>query len=383
VNPARSVPLRALLMLALFLATLHSHADAGLQAFLEQTLTTAREKHGLPAVAALIQIDGAVAADAAQGIRAVGHAESVTRADRWHIGSDTKAFTATMIARLVEQGVLKFEDTLADSFPAFANDMDPAYRNITVTQLLSHTAGLPPLTDDKDLPPFLAVIASADSLMAQRSAIARKYLTTPAASAAGEFEYSNLGFIIAGAIAEARTGKTWEDLVREQVFAPLGIANAGFGAPGTSGKFDQPHGHRELQGKLMPIDPADTEGDNPPALGPAGTINIALEDWMRFAQDQLEGVHGRGKLLKADSYRKLHTPVAGNYALGWGAKLQDDGVPMVITHSGSNGYWLADIRIMPKKNIIILLAMNAGNDPANEAMLEIGKALRDRLKPFE
>jgi CubicO group peptidase (beta-lactamase class C family) len=331
----------------------------------------------------LIQVDGAIAAETAQGLRAAGRAGAVTMEDRWHIGSDTKAFTATLIARFVEQGVMKFEDTLAGSFPEFAKEMDPAYRNVTVAQLLSHTAGLPPLTDDKDLPPFLAVIQSADGVKAQRASIARKYLTMPAVSPVGEFAYSNLGFIIAGAIAEAHAGKTWEDLIREQIFTPLGITNAGFGAPGTPGKFDQPQGHRELDGKLSPIDPADTASDNPPALGPAGTISIALKDWMRFAQDQLDGVHGRGKLLRAESYRRLHTPVTGNYALGWGAKLQDDGVPMVITHSGSNGYWLADIRIMPKKNIIILLAMNAGNDPANQAMLDIGKALKDRLKPFE
>ena len=102
---------------------------------------------------------------------------------------------------------MRFDDTLAASFPAFAADMDPAYRNVTVTQLLSHTAGLPPLTDDKDLPPFMAVIATAHGVKAQRAAIARKYLAMPPASKAGEFEYSNLGFIIAGAIAEAHTGK--------------------------------------------------------------------------------------------------------------------------------------------------------------------------------
>ena len=96
-----------------------------------------------------------------------------------------------MIARLVEQGVMKFDDTLTASFPDFAKEMDPAYRGISIAQLLSHTAGLPPLTDDKDLPPFLAVIKSAQGVKAQRTAIARKYLTMPPASKAGEFVYSN------------------------------------------------------------------------------------------------------------------------------------------------------------------------------------------------
>jgi CubicO group peptidase (beta-lactamase class C family) len=104
---------------------------------------------------------------------------------------------------------------------------------------------------------------------------------------------------------------------------------------------------------------------------------------MRFAQDQLDGVHGHGKLLKAETYRKLHTPVTGNYALGWGAKLEPDGVPLLLTHTGSNGFWVADVRIMPKHDMILLLVMNAGTDAANAAVKEIGQPLKDRLKPFE
>ncbi len=377
------ITLRAALVAIAFVVPPSARAEDGLQPFLEETLVAVREKDHLPAVAALVQIDGKVAAEAAIGMRALGHPEKVTTDDRWHIGSDTKAFTATLIARLVEQGVMRFDDTLAVSFPAFAEAMDPAYRNITVTQLLSHTAGLPPLTDDKEIPSFMAVIKSANGVKAQREAIARKYLTMAPASKSGEFVYSNLGFIIAGAIAEARTGKTWEELIREQIFEPLGIKDAGFGPPGASGKFDQPWGHKEEAGKLVPLDPANPEADNPPALGPAGTINIALKDWLLFAQDQLNGVHGRGKLLKPETYRKLHTPVTGNYALGWGAKLGPDGVPLILTHTGSNGFWVADIRIMPKHDTIFLVVTNAGNDAANEAMKDIGTPLKERLKPLD
>lgn len=373
---------KTLLAVALLAAAAFARADSGLQAFLDQTLTAARDKAQLPAIAALIQIDGTIAAEAAQGVRALGHAETVTVNDRWHLGSDTKAFTSTMIARLVERHVMSFDDTLATSFPALAKDMDPAYRNITVTQLLSHTAGLPTLTDDKELPEFSAVLATAEGVKAQRAAIVRHYLALPPASKAGEFAYSNVGFIIAGAIAEAHTGKAWEELIREEVFTPLGIEHAGFGAPGISGRFDQPHGHVDAAGTLKALDPNDSESDNPPALGPAGTINITLRDWMLFAQDQLAGVHGHGKLLTAESYRKLHTPVTGNYALGWGAKLEPDGTPLVITHQGSNGYWIADVRIMPKHDMIFLIATNSGNEAAEAAVKDVGVALKERLKPY-
>jgi D-alanyl-D-alanine carboxypeptidase len=377
------IVLRAVVFALLPIAPSFAWAEEGLQHFLEQTLAAAREKDHLPAVAALVQIDGKLTAEAALGLRALGHSETVTTNDRWHIGSDTKAFTATLIARLVEQGVMRFDDTLAASFPAFAEAMNPTYRNVTVTQLLSHTAGLPPLMDDKELPPFMAAIRSAKGVKAQREAIARKYLTMPPASKIGDFAYSNIGFIIVGAIAEARTGKTWEDLIREEVFAPLGVKSAGFGPPGTTGKLDQPWGHKEEAGKLVALDPASVDADNPPALGPAGTINIALKDWLLFAQDQLDGEHGRGKLLKPETYRKLHTPVTGNYALGWGVILGPDGLPLLLTHTGSNGFWVADIRIMPKHDMIFLVATNAGNDAANQAIKDIGTPLKDRLKPLE
>jgi CubicO group peptidase (beta-lactamase class C family) len=374
---------KALLALVLLGAVAFAHADADLQSFLEQTLAAARDKNHLPAVAALIQINGKIEAEAALGVRALGHPEPVTINDRWHLGSDTKAFTSTMIARLVEKHVMSFDDTLAASFPAVAKDMDPAYRNVTVTQLLSHTAGLPTLTEDKDLTPFLDVIKTAKGVKAQRAAVARHYLAMPPASKVGEFSYSNIGYIIAGAIAEAHTGKTWEALVREQVFAPLGIKNAGFGPPGTSGKLDQPLGHLDTAGTYTPLDPAKPESDNPAPLGPAGTINITLRDWLLFAKDHLDGTHGHGELLKAETYRKLHTPVTGNYAYGWGALLEPNGTPALLTHTGDNGFWVADIRIMPKHDMIFLVVTNAGNETAQGAVKEIGKALKDRLKPFE
>ena len=375
----KSVLRRSLILFALVLAAPAAHADAELQAFVEQTLAKARDQHKLPGIAAVVQIGGKLEAEVAMGLRANGHPERVTTNDRWHIGSDTKAMTATLIARLVEYGKLRFEDTLADAFPEMSSSMAPAYRAVTITQLLSHTAGLPPLTDDKELPPFYATINGITALPAQRAAVSRAYLAMPPASKVGEFAYSNLGFIIAGAIAEARTGKSWEDLVREQIFAPLGIVNAGFGAPGTPGKVEQPQGHNEGR----PLNPGSADADNPPAIGPAGTVHIALKDWLLFAQDQLEGVYGRGKLLKPESYRKLHTPVSGVYALGWGTKLSPDGTPTIITHSGSNGYWLADVKIMPKKRMIFLIAMNAGDEGANTAVQEINAALRERLKPFD
>lgn len=372
-----------LLVLVSFSRPVAAVADPGHQVFLDQLLADVRAKDQLPAAAVMIQIDGKTVASSAQGLRAIGHPDLVTLRDLWELGSDTKAITATMIARLVDKGLLRFEDRLQDLFPDLAATMDPAYRTVTLGQLLSHTGGLPPLTDDADLPEFKRIIATAKGVQAQRQAIAGAYLAKPLASPIGEFSYSNVGYIVAGAIAERRTGKSWESLVRQEVFKPLGIHQGGFGNPGHAKKIDAPWGHKESGGKLVALNPDDPEGQDPPALGPAGTIHMTLADWMRFAQDQLDGVHGRGRLVSRQTYRILHTPVSGNYALGWGAKLDAQGEPLLLTHSGSNGHWIADIRIMPKHNMIILFVSNVGNDAANRAIMDIGRPLRDRLKPFD
>lgn len=373
------MPAAFLLALLLVVAPTATAAGNSLDAFLRQTLEAARSKHSVPAIAALVDARGVVGV-AAVGVRAKGHAEPATIDDRWQIGSDTKAFTATLLVRLAERHVLSLDDTLPQLLPALAGTMDPAYRRVRLAQLLSHTAGLAPLTDESEMPAFMAVIRDAGDVRGQRAAAARHYLAMPPASKAGAFAYSNLGYIIAGAIAEARTGKSWEELVREEVFAPLGITHAGFGPPGSPSHVDQPRGHRSLLGWLTPLDPSDPRSDNPAALGPAGTINISLADWARFAREQMEGARGHGKLLSAAGYRRLQTPVTGNYALGWGAKLDASGTPVILAHTGSNGYWLADIRIQPADDLIELVAMNAGDSDAQKALQEIQAALRERFK---
>ena len=378
--------LRLLFTLVLGAVSLPAHAapEEGWQAFLERTVIATRTKNALPAVAALVQIDGRIVAETAQGVRANGYPEAATLDDRWHIGSDTKAMTATMIARLVDKGLLRFDETMGEAFPDEAARMDPALRQVTIVQLLSHTAGLLPVTDDKDLDEVLVIAGPSRDLAVQRARVARAWLSRPPASPVGAFAYSNLGYIIAGAIAEARTGKTWEELVATEVFAPLGMWRSGFGNPALPHAHDQPWGHKpDASGKLVALDPVTAGSDNPGLIGPAGMVSLPLHDWLLFAQDQLDGVHGHGKLLKPETYARLHTAVVAPYALGWGVKAGADGKPVLLTHSGSNGFWLADIRIMPRREAITLIAINAGNEEANKAIVDIGRPLRDRLRPFD
>jgi CubicO group peptidase (beta-lactamase class C family) len=114
---------------ALFLVgSAAAYADIALQSYLEGALAWLRDRDDNPAIAALVQIDGKIAAQAAIGSRALGHPESVTVDDRWHIRSDTKAFTAAMIGTLVDEKVLTFEDTLEKSLPLEPGEPPPSGR---------------------------------------------------------------------------------------------------------------------------------------------------------------------------------------------------------------------------------------------------------------
>jgi CubicO group peptidase (beta-lactamase class C family) len=377
---SKCVPSIAVAFIAALATSVPAHADEELQAFMNKALPWVRLRDHQPAVAALIQIDGRLAAEGADGLRALDRPEPVTIDDRWHIGSDTKAITATMIARLVERHVMSFDATLGDSFPAFAKSMQPGYRKVTVKQLLSHTAGLPQMNTNEDVAAYVGAVSSAGTPHAQRVAMARRALSLPPPFKAGEVRYSNLGYVIAGAIAEARTGKSWESLIREEIFAPLGINNAGFGAPGAAGAYDQPHGHREANNMPVPVDPGEPASDVPAVIGPAGTINIALKDWALFAQDQLDGPTGHGRLLKASTYRLLQTPITDGVAFGWGVVLGPDGSPVRLTHAGSNDLWFAEITLFPKSHTLILITTNSGSDAADKMVHDLLFGLSNQLK---
>jgi D-alanyl-D-alanine carboxypeptidase len=333
-------------------------------------------RYQLPAVAVYVQSHGRPIAKVALGVRKLGDPTAITTADLWHIGSCTKAMTATTIARLVDRGLLSFDAKMTDLFPGFVARMNSALRNATLAQMLSHTAGL----GDIETPDQLkAMIGEAHDLPSQRRALARYVLArSPEAAPGTRFKYSNLGFVIAAAAAEARTHRSWETLIRQEVFIPLHMSTAGFGSPGVQGRIEQPYGHIAVGAKLTPIEPDDSEDVLPPALSPAGGVHVSLADWIRFAQDQTNGALGHGELLKSASYRRIQTPVAPSkiYGMGWGVKLAADGSVLLLTHNGSTDPWFAEIRAFPPSDLIILVATNRGDENGGGAgVKEIGKKL--------
>jgi CubicO group peptidase (beta-lactamase class C family) len=330
-----------------------------------------RQKLGVPAMAAAVVTSAGIQFVGAVGVRKRGTEIPIGLNDQWHLGSDAKAMTSTLIAGLVEQRKLKWDTTLAEVFPELAAQMHPDFQKVTLLHLLSHRAGLPP---NLILGKYLGDDVKALRLRAVRDELAKKPQHAPGSN----FEYSNLGYIIAGAAVEQTTGQTWEHALSSEVFEPLQMKTVGFGGLGTRGQIDQPWPHTANGKPALENGPA---MDNPPVMGPAGRVHCSIQDWARFIQDQLRGDRGEKALLKPDAYNKLHTPpFGGDYALGWITAQRGWGGGQVLNHAGDNTMNFANVWVAPKRDFAILVCVNQSGDKAFAATDEAVGALMKLVK---
>lgn len=245
-------------------------------------------KHDLPAIAGAIVTSDGIVGVGAVGVRKYGDATPVTVNDEFHLGSDTKAMTATILAMLVEQGKLSWTMTLATALPELAEKMDPAYRSVTLEQMLAHRAGF----TDESWPvgeTFQSLHAMGGSPREQKWKYAQKVLgEKPTKVQPGTFLYSNRSYAIAGVIAERTANVAWEELMRDWLFKPLGMSTCGFGSMGTPGRIDEPWQHTGVGALHGPVEPGPMS-DNPVVIAPAGEVHCSVGDWGKFIQAHLRG----------------------------------------------------------------------------------------------
>jgi len=280
--------------------------------------------------------------------------------------------TAMLVALLVQDKKLSYDMTLEKALPDLAKKMHEDYRKVTLEQLLTHRAGLA-----GDLPGRWMKIPRTGPTPAMRTSAAKAGLADEPEVAPGlKFAYSNLGYVIAGAVCERAGKDTWESLMKKRIFTPLDMKSAGFGAMGTRGKIDQPLQHGE-DGK--PVEPG-PNADNPPVFGPAGRVHCTLGDWGKFMADQLKGAKGEEGLLPAEAYKKLHQPLAKGLTYtpgGWLYNKLPQGV--VLTHDGSNTLNHATAILVPSKDVAILIVTNQGGKKANVACHQLRDALLKKV----
>ncbi len=332
-----------------------------------------RYAYKLPALAGAIVSDTSVLDAQAVGCRRYGGLANVTNNDQFHLGSDTKAITAVLIGLLVDEGLLTWDSTLPSLFPEYAQTMRTEYRSVTVRDILSHSAGF--VTD-----PTLTLTET--TLTEQRQEVVAWAVTQTPTNAIGTYNYSNTGYIIAGAIADKLTGRAYEDLLFEKVLQPLGITTAGFGPMGTAGLEDQPLQHTS---SYKPLEPG-PNADNPPIYNSAGRLHMSIGDWGRYIQWVLACEAGQPTLLRAETAQMLTTGEVpmdgeGSYAFGWAVLDRPWANGRALTHSGSNTFNFAVAWLAPNRKFGVIAATNicANTTPACNGC---GRLAAD-LFPFE
>jgi D-alanyl-D-alanine carboxypeptidase len=314
------------------------------------------------------------------GERRIGKGDPITPADRMHLGSLTKAITATVIGALAEQHRMTLETTIGQAFPELSAKMQPAYRDVSVRQLLAHSAGVPPYRTRESLQWTLALEGTATE---QRHAFLERVLAEPPRFDPGtRHEYSNAGGAIAGAMAERIGGAPYRQLVQELVFARLG-GQAGFGNPGLAAT-PQPWGHtRTILGTVVEVSPADAVYTTPLAIEPAGDVSLSPQDYGRFLQLHLRGLRGSDDVLKATTVQELHrrappiNPSLG-FVMGWSV-MPRDGVES-HEHVGSYGAYVAYATIQASRDLAVGGFTNlGGGQDLRDAVAKVTLQIATRL----
>jgi CubicO group peptidase (beta-lactamase class C family) len=351
-------------------------ADGGYEE-LASVLEPLRQKYNLPALGAAVVTPDGVKALGVVGIRKYGDTTPACVEDAFHLGSDTKAMTAVVIAKLVEQGKLKWTTTVRDLLSDITAQ-DPAYASVTLDQLLAHRSGLAhdPTSVSND-----ALRHLEGSMHARREAYARIALHEAPAKPPGTiFFYSNTGYVLAGLMAERATGRPWEELVRDTLFLPLAMKGAGFGITASPGQVDGLWAHEEKAGVPVPVEPG-LNSDNPIFMSPAGNVHVSMEGWAQFIADMLRGFEGTGRVLSKASYQHLHTPPfeGTTYAYGWETLDRGWAGGTAYSHAGSNTLNYAVAWVAPKRRFAVLVATNIRTDTTPRACDDVASVL---LKPY-
>src|SRR5436190_691182 len=259
----------------------------------------------LPGLAAAVVSATEITASAVTGVRKVGQPDPIQAGDLFMIGSCTKRMTSTMLLRLVDRGVLTLETTLPEALPDIP--VRDEYKAVTIEQLLTFKAGLPTylLFSPQRTPVLFELKGTPDQ---QREQFTRHLLQEQPAAKVGEYLYSNASYALAAFIAARKAGKSWEDLVRSEVFEPLGMKQSGFGRPRTKDRPAQPAGHRLSGDVYVPQDDNMGPRDAENVMAGPGGVHCSIRDFARWAMYELAAAKGNDELPKPDISKRWPEP---------------------------------------------------------------------------
>jgi CubicO group peptidase (beta-lactamase class C family) len=328
----------------------------------------------VPGLALTIVKDGQVVLAKGYGVKKLGEQAVVDGQTLFGIASNTKAFTATALGILVEEGKIRWDGRVIDYLPWFQMSDPYVTREMTVRDLLVHRSGLGLGAGD-----LLWWPASTYN----RHEIARRLRFIPlATSFRSAYAYDNLLYLLAGEVIEAASGQSWEDFMSSRILSKVGMrsSNVRHSAARAGGNVAAPHA--QVDGRVRPIAPFDSDNTNP-----AGGINSCADDMARWLLVQLaEGKLPDGsRLFSSDTSRELMTivtpmplrqvpaelePIRPNfYGYGLGFGVLDYRGKKLVSHTGGLPGYLSKVAMLPELKLGVSVLTNQESAAAFDSIV--------------
>jgi D-alanyl-D-alanine carboxypeptidase len=310
---------------------------AGIDAAVKKVL----DETGVPGASVAVVRDGAIALAKAYGRARLEPPTPAAPGMRYPIGSISKQFTAASVVMLAAEGKLSLDDRVAKFLPDLTRAGD-----ITLRQILSHTAGIRDFWPQDYVPASMLEPITPDALMGRW---ARQPLDFEPGS---KYQYSNTGYVIAGAIVEKVGGRPLMEFQRERIFGPLGMDSVvDFDQGGLTGGDAAGY----VRYALGPLRPAPAEGKG--WMFAAGHLAMTAADLARWDAAFIDGTVPGPAVTRALAQEVVLTSGAGSgYGLGVGIELKGD--RRVISHGGEVSGFTAENRVYPEDRAAIVVLTN-------------------------
>lgn len=351
------IRLTLFLLLVLMSSPLAPAQDAPLRGF-DEYVTKAMRDWEIPGLAIAIVKDDKIVLAKGYGVRKLGDPAPVDERTLFAIGSASKAFTTAAVAMLVDEGKLSWDDPATKHLPGFQLYDPYVTRELTVRDLVCHRSGL----ERADL---LWYGSSYD----RQEILRRIRYLKPSWSFRSKFGYQNIMYLAAGQIVAAVTGRSWDDFIRERIFAPLGMSSSNTSVTALSASPNVSTPHAKIEGQVQPIPWRNIDN-----VAPAGSINSNVVDMAQWVRLQLgEGMYQGKRLLSSGAVKEMHRPHTiidpepqwtlfmrdahfMTYGLGW--FLHDYRGRKVVQHGGAIDGMSALVAMMPEEKLGVIVLIN-------------------------
>ena len=303
------------------------------------------------------------------GVRRLGEEEAVDAQTLFAVASNTKAFTAALLAMAAEQGELRWDDVVLEHLPEFRLHDAHATADMRVRDLLIHNSGLPTFGGD-----HLWIGSDRDAA----DILARLRFLEPTAPFRARYQYQNLMYLVAGEVAAAAHGASWQELMRTRILDPLGMRDSLLSVDDLPSSSNVASAHERVDGQLCVVEYDDVDAIAPAAALISNVVDMA--QWMRL--HLAGGIHGETRLLSESTVRELHTmqfplPVSkqaeerfgrrfSGYALGWG--VSDYRGRKLVTHGGGLTGMISRQTLVPEEGLGILVLTNQADNALAAAL---------------